>query len=56
MRIYATYCSNQQTCLDALSKLKDTRNGFETFLLVCAARPECQNNNLNSFLIKPGIN
>jgi len=55
LRVYATYCSNQQTSIDITQRLlkKDKDKKLESFLQYTYARPECQNLDFNSFMIKP---
>jgi hypothetical protein len=56
MRIYASYCSNQENALQNISKLKEANPKFDAFLQVAHARPESLSLDLDSYLIKPGLN
>ena len=53
LRVYSTYCSNQQTSHDIMQKLLKKEKKFESFLQYTYARPECQGLDLGSFMIKP---
>eukprot|EP01114_Cavostelium_apophysatum_P018154 TRINITY_DN5556_c0_g1_i2.p2 TRINITY_DN5556_c0_g1~~TRINITY_DN5556_c0_g1_i2.p2 ORF type:complete len:976 (-),score=267.05 TRINITY_DN5556_c0_g1_i2:63-2990(-) len=52
LKMYANYCMNQENAFKTLTKLKKDKK-FESFLVYCAARPDCLGLDLGAFLIKP---
>lgn len=51
--VYVSYCNNMEVQEATVKRLRQESPAFEDFVQSCKARPECRQQDISSFLVKP---